>query len=193
MPTPDPPAVPERRLFDSGWAKKEDVVETVASVAGFTVRAHTAIYDDIDLRRQVIEAGGTDRVWRFFFASRLVFTPSLSASIIRFTKPRVFREAREGFAEELRDRGFVGVSVGGTVDMRIDDGTTGELTTYEAVFEAEDRTVPIAGRSATWYDGTFYVAGGAYPTENLDVELPTEKYEEELRGLIRSVGETARR
>jgi hypothetical protein len=196
MPAPDavdPPAIPERRLLDSGWAKKEEVVETVASVAGITVRAHTAIYDDIDLRRRVIESGGTDRVWRFFFASRMVFTPSLSASIIRFAKPRVFREAREGFADELRERGFEGVTIGETTGMRIDSDTTGKLTTYEAVFEAEDRTVPIAGRAATWYDGTFYVAGGAYPTENLDVGLPTEKYDEELLSLTRSVGETEQR
>lgn len=192
MPTPDPPAVPERRLFDSGWEKKETTVETVASLAGVTVQAHTAIYDDIDLRRRVIEAGGTDRVWRFFFASRLVFTPSLSASVIRFARSRIFREAREGFADELRERGFENVSIGETTKVRLDDERTGKLTTYEAVFETDSRTIPIAGRAATWYDGTFYVAGGAYPTENLGVEVPAEEYDTEIRDLIRSVGGTER-
>lgn len=192
MPTPDPPAVPERRLLDSGWARTETTAETVASLAGVTVRAHTAIYDDVDLRRRVIEAGGPDRVWRFFFASRLVFTPSLSASVVRFARSRIFREAREGFADELRERGFENVSIGETTEVRLDDERTGKLTTYEAVFENEGRTIPIAGRAATWYDGTFYVAGGAYPTENLGVELPADEYDAEIRDLIRSVGGTAR-
>lgn len=191
-PDPDPPAVPERRLLDSGWAKNEETVETVASLAGVTVRAHTAVYDDLDLRRRVIEAGGADRVWRFFFASRLVFTPGLSASVVRFAKSRIFREAREGFADELRERGFEDVTIGETIDIEIDDETTGKLTTYDAVFETVGRTIPIVGRAATWYDGTVYVAGGAHPTENLGVDLPAKEYDDELQDLIRSVGGTAR-
>jgi hypothetical protein len=192
MPDPDPPAVPERRLLGSGWAKNEETAERVASLAGVTVRAHTAVYDDLDLRRRVIEAGGADRVWRFFFASRLVFTPALSAAVILLAKSRIFREAREGFADELRERGFEDIVVGETTDVEVGDGTTGKLTTYEAVFETDGRTRPIVGRAATWYDGTFYVAGGAHPSENLGVDLPTEKYDDELQDLIRSVGETGR-
>jgi hypothetical protein len=191
--SPNPPAVPERRLAESGWARTETTAETVASLAGVDVTAHTVVYDDLDLRRRVIEAGSPDRVWRFFFASRLTFSPALSASVARFAKSTILRRSREGFADELRERGFEAVAADETTDLDLGDGTTAGLTEYDAVFEAEEETIPITGGAAAWHDGTFYVAGGAYPTDGLGVDLPVETYETELRELIRAVAENVRR
>jgi hypothetical protein len=188
----DPPAVPADRLRASGWERTAVSAETVASVAGMDVAAHTVVYDDTNLRGRVEAAGGGDRVWRFFFASRLVFTPSLSGSVLRFAKSKILRKSREGFADELRDQGFEDVTVGETTDIDLGDGTTAKLTEYDAVFEGSEETVPIAGRAVAWYDGSFYVAGSAYPTGNLGVDLPVEEYDAEARDLIRSVAEIAR-
>lgn len=191
--TVSPPAIPERRLFENGWAEAERTVETVASVPGLKVLSHTVVYDDIDLRRRVIEAGGADRMWAFFFASRLEFRPALGVGLASFAGSRVSREAREGFADELRARGFEDVVEGERSSLRTASGTKARMTTYNTRLQVGEATVEATGHLAVWHDGEFRIAGGVYPESGLGVEVDTETAAEELFDLIRAVGEPERR
>jgi len=106
-------------------------------------------------------------------------------------KPRIVTESKREFAEELRERGFEAVEVGDTESVRTDNRKRARLTRYRAQLTLDGETLPVAGRVAAWYDGAFYVAGGAYPTDGLDRwvnDAETERYEKELLDIIRAVG-----
>ncbi|MCY4731456.1 hypothetical protein KY092_12925 [Natronomonas gomsonensis] len=185
------PAVPDSVRSDSRWKRTEETAETVFSLPNVEVTGHTVVYEDADLRERIVAAGGPDRIWRFVFATQLEFSPSLPFGTTSLVKPRIVTESKREFAEELRERGFEAVEVGDTESVRTDNRKRARLTRYRAQLTLDGETLPVAGRVAAWYDGAFYVAGGAYPTDGLDRwvnDAETERYEKELLDIIRAVG-----
>ena len=184
----DPPTLPDGRLGDSGWTLAERERETVYRGLGVSVTGHTAVYEDAGLRDRIVAAGGQDRVWRFFFATRLEISPWPGASIASAARPHVVRESNAAFAEELNDRGFRHVEHGYTETVRL-GGHPARMTPHRARLPTADDAVGVLGATVVWYDGGFRVAGGAYPTDGRDVwpAIHPAAYEEDLLGLIRAV------
>lgn len=185
-----PPAVPESVLSDSRWERTDETTETVFSLPALEVTGHTVVYEDADLRERIAAAGGPDRIWRFVFATQLEFSPSLPFGTTSLVKPRIVTESKREFAEELRERGFEAVEVGDTERIRTDSRKRARLTRYRARLTVDGERLAVEGRLAAWYDGEFYIAGGAYPTDGLDRwvdDAETERYEGELLDIIRAV------
>ncbi|WP_129116809.1 hypothetical protein [Halegenticoccus tardaugens] len=192
---PSPPAVPDDRL--AGWRRIERSTDTPFDVGFFRITAHTVVYEDADLRAAIGERAGTDRTWRIFLASRLVLSPPLPLSppLSRLIADR----AAEGFADRLRDRGFVGVAETETGSLDI-DGERARLTGYEATCQSGGVTLAVEGWIARWRsDGQFLLAGGAYPTAvrgaaddgtaaAVRETLRPEAFRDELFELIRATG-----
>lgn len=126
--TLDPPSVPADRL--AGWVETDRSVETAFDAKLVSVRAHTVVYDDRDLRERVREATDIDHQWRFFLAARLRLEPRTEPSgpLTRLVADR----ARSGFRDRLADRGFQQLRRTETT-RRERDGTTTREATYEAV------------------------------------------------------------
>jgi len=184
----DPPTLADATLADSGWTLAETEVETVYRGLGVTVVGHTAVYEDAALRDRIVDAGGEDRVWRFFFVSRLDISPSPGAGMASVARPYVVRESNSAFAEELADRGFEDVEAGDTDTVRIDDHRA-RMTPHRARLPVDGGAVAALGATVVWYDGGFRVAGGAYPTDGLEpwTVIDPEAYEAALLDLIRAV------
>ncbi|PSP40172.1 hypothetical protein BRC63_06230 [Halobacteriales archaeon QH_10_70_21] len=188
MSSGEAPTLPPSRLSDSGWTLSSEEAETVYRGLGVSVTGHTAVYEDAGLRERVVEAGGEDRVWRFFFASRLDITPSPGFGMVSAARPYVVRESKETFADELRDRGFEDVAHGDTETVRI-EGFRARMTPHRARLSVDGTDVRILGAVVVWHDGDFHVAGGAYPASGLErwVDVDPDAYEAELLELIRAV------
>ena len=188
-PVAEPPTVPTERLAGSGWELARERSETVFEGLGVTVRSHTYVYEDVGLRERLVAAGSEDRVWRFFFSSRLEITPSPGFGMESVAMPHAVRESNEKFAEELRGRGFESVEAGDTQRVKLDSGTDGRLTPHHARLLVGDAEVDVAGAMAIWYDGVFLSAGGAYPEAGIDrwVDADTDAFETELLELIQAV------
>ena len=184
----DPPTPDPTRLSEGGWTLSREEAETVYESLGVSVTAHTVVYEDADLRERIVEAGGEDRVWRFFFASRLDITPSPGFGMVSAARPYVVRESKETFADELRDRGFEDVAHGDTETVRI-EGFRARMTPHRARLSVDGTDVRILGAVVVWHDGDFHVAGGAYPASGLEalVDVDADAYETELLELIRAV------
>ncbi len=185
----DPPALSDDALADSGWTLSREETETVFEGLGVSVTAHTAVYEDADLRERIVEAGGEDRVWRFFFASRLDITPS-PALMASTARPYVVRESKKTFAEELRERGFEDIADGDTETVEL-GGRRGRMTPHRARLSTAEGEVAVLGAVVVWHDGGFHIAGGAYPTDGLERvaghDVDPDAYEAELLELIRTV------
>jgi len=187
----DPPTLPDSDLT-SGWALVETDVEVVYRGLGVSVTGHTAVYEDETLRDRIVAAGGEDRVWRFFFASRLDISPSPGFGMSSVARPYVVRESKTVFTEELAERGFEDVVHGETQTVDI-GGHRARMTPHRARLQLDgsDGTgeVSVLGAVVVWYDGDFHVAGGAYPTSGLAAwtEIDPDAYEAELLDLIRAV------
>ncbi|WP_254838350.1 hypothetical protein [Natronomonas marina] len=184
----DPPTLPESRLAGTGWTLSRTEAETVFEGLGVSVTGHTAIYEDEDLRERIVAAGGEDRVWRFFFASRLDITPSPGFGMASVARPYVVRESKAAFVEELRERGFEDIAHGDTETVRLGEHRA-RMTPHRARLPLDDTDVGVLGAVVVWHDGHFHVAGGAYPTTGLQqwVETDPDAYESELLDLIRAV------
>ena len=184
----DPPTPDQTRLSECRWTLSREEAESVYEGLGVSVTARTAVYEDADLRERIVEAGGEDRVWRFFFASRLDITPSSGFGMVSAARPYVVRESKETFADELRDRGFENIAHGDTETVRI-GGHRARMTPHRARLSLDGADVRILGTVVVWHDGDFYVAGGAYPASGLGrwVDVDPYAYEEELLELIRAV------
>jgi hypothetical protein len=184
----DPPTPDSTRLSEGGWSLSREEAETVHEGLGVSVTAHTAVYEDGDLRERIVEAGGEDRVWRFFFASRLDITPSPGFGMASAARPYVVRESKETFIEELHERGFEDVADGDTETVKL-GGRRGRMTPHRARLSTADRDVEVLGAVVVWHDGDFHVAGGAYPVSGLEplVDVDGDAYETELLELIRAV------
>ena len=194
------PAVPADRLDDGGWERIEGTTDTLARLPIVTVEGHTLVYEDRRLRERVADAVGVDRPWRFFFATRLTFSPPPPPGVGPTAFGSIVRSrAKDGFVERLRDRGFESVERASTARVRVRTGERAELTGYDAEStvsgDDETRRYPVEGWVAVWHhDGAFRIAGGGYPATDLgDVlnggpETDPGKYRDELFELLRDVG-----
>ena len=198
------PSVPDERLAESGWERTEDSTETVFQLPTVRVEGHTLVYEDAD-RREAIEAasnGDLDGPWRFFFATRLTFRPPLAPGVgPAMIRPTVVTEARRAFVDRLEDRGFRAIDRSRTERMRTEGGDRARLTKYTARHEMtsndHDGQIAIEAWLAVWiHEGSFRIAGGAYPTQGFDSLLAALGVEytfdpaadrEELLGLLRAI------
>ena len=182
------PSVPDERLAEGGWKLTEETSETLFRLATVRVEGHTLVYEDAD-RRAAIEAasdGELDGPWRFFFATRLAFRPPLAPGVgPAMIRPTVTTEARRTFVADLEDRGFHSIDRRRTERMRTDGGDRARLTNYTARYVVEssvyDSELAIEAWLAVWIrDGTFRIAGGAYPTRGFDDLLAALDIEQEV-------------
>lgn len=197
------PTVPTSRL--DGWMRTDASSETVFRLPTAKVVGHTLVYEDSDLRTAVREAtdGAVDRMWRFFFATRLAFSPPLPPAIGPMAVfSTVASEADDEFQHILTERGFRSVSKGRRERIRTESGDRARLRRYTATLDVagpagEDLSLDIAGLLAVWTTGgSFRLAGGAYPRESLGafldvedsrLETETDAYQTDLLRLIRGV------
>lgn len=188
---PTTPSVPEADLEARGWRRTTDRTETVFEGLGVTVESRTLVYEDSDLRSRVVDSGGPDRVWRFLFVSRLEITPPPMFGSHAALRPRVLREARRTFAEELRERGIEGISAGDDERIELGGDRRARLVPYRGRLPTDGEStkksaVDIVGRLALWYDDGFYLAGVAGPSGTIaGHEVKTDATE--LLDLIRTV------
>ena len=189
----DYPAVPHDRLVEAGWELRSKSEETVFRVAAASVVGYTLVYNDSGLRAatEAVGTGGAlggpadgDRIvetgekeegslWRFFFATRLAFQPSLAPGIATASvRPTVASQARRTFADDLEARGFEAVESGRRQRLRTESGERAQLRKFTAVLPLAAGTadrLDVEGWLAVWATGgSFRVAGGAYPVGGLD-------------------------
>jgi hypothetical protein len=193
------PLVPDDKLDDGGWQQTDQWVETVFELPVLTVRGGTLVYGDERTRSAIREITGDDRLWRFFFATQLSFTPPLTPGVgPTSVAPTVRSQAKTVFVEDLRDRGFESITKENSQRMRVDSGKKAKLWKYTANHPLEDQTLPIEAWLAVWHQrGTFLLSGGAYPAKQLDaifevggdatLSRSTGEYRDELLALVRSV------
>ena len=182
---PTPPSIPDAALEARGWRRIEDRTETVFEGLGVAVESRTFVYEDRTLRSKIAGAGGPDRVWRFLFVARLEITPSPMFGAHAALRPRVLREAKRVFAEELRERGIESVSAGGEERIEIAGDRRARVVPYRGQQLIDkggknEKTVDVVGRLALWHDDGFYVAGAAGPSEAIDGWVETETDAKEL-------------
>ncbi|EMA49048.1 MULTISPECIES: hypothetical protein [Halococcus] len=198
------PSVPDERLAEGGWERAEDSTETVFQLSAVRVEGHTLVYEDAN-RRDAIETasdGGLDGPWRFFFATRLTFRPPLAAGVgPAMIRPTVVAEARRAFVDRLEDRGFRAIDRSRTERMWTESGDRARLTKYTArhaiATSDYDGEIAIEAWLAVWiHEGSFRIAGGAYPKQGFDALLAVLGVEytfdpaadrEELLELLRAV------
>ena len=198
-----PPGVPADSLAE--WDRTEAGVERLFGVEGADVRGHTLVYEDRRLREGVRDAtdGALDQSWRFFFATRLRFRPPLGPGANVAILPTVRTEAVRSFCSDLEGRGIEDVERGRSERVRTETRkrvrlrqVTGEVPrpgTGDA-----DGSIPVEGWVGVWYDGDFFVAGGAYPRTSLAqvfgveddrLSLTASTARDELLELVRAVGD----
>ncbi|MCL7418627.1 MAG: hypothetical protein M8354_12425 [Halalkalicoccus sp.] len=185
------PTVDSARLDMAGWVLNERTSETVFSLSGLDVEGHTVLYEQPTIRNQIREEsedGALDQPWCFFFATRLAFEPPLVGIGPMAVFPMVLSNARREFVADLEDRGFEAVNRGRTQRVRTDSGDRVRLTKYAARFQTTDLDAGIEAWFGVWiHEGEFRIAGGAYPTGGLPVDLDPSAYREDLLDLLRSV------
>lgn len=219
------PAVPRDRLREGGWKLRSETEETVFRVPGASVIGYTVFYEDAELGEALggiefparpeegdrLVGTGESSPWRFFFATRLSFRPPLAPGIgpaaLRST---VAKQAKRSFTEDLGARGFEGIESGRTQRVRTGSGDRARLRKFTAELPLEGAELPLEGVEgcaalgvegwlAVWVtDGSFRIAGGAYPGPGLSELLGSvsseaapsvdpERFREELLELIRAV------
>lgn len=196
---PTPPAT-----LDDDWDLYEQSSGAVFSLPTAEVSEHTLVYEDANLRAAVRAAtdDALDRVWRFVFVTRLTISPPPPPGVGTASwYPTVASEARDGFADDLRDRGFENVERHRGQRMRTESGNRARLTKFTADYRVErdgnSLTLPTEGWVAVWADGSeFRLAGGAYPTtfetaltedERQSLDSTPSTYRNELLHLLRHV------
>lgn len=197
-PSLTPPRVPDEALAAAGWRERERDETTPFDAAVVRVDAVTVVYEDLGLRERLREATGLDRLWRFFVASRLVLRPEASPSgpLSRLVADR----AHAGFADALAERGFEGVrpTDADDVEGRLPDDA--RVASYAALCRLDGVSVRARGLAAVRpANGTYLLAGGAYPTDVRDAPdgttreavaaaLDPDRFREELVELIGDTG-----
>jgi len=193
------PTLSVDRLHEQGWVRIESEQQVLARLPVVTVHGHTVVYGDERLRERVADLAGCDRPWRFFFATRLGLSPSPPGSIPSMVARIVRSRVRDGFADRLRDRGFTDLEQTRRTELRVRTGERAHLTGYRGRDPLSCRdsgeALPIEGWVGVWSnEGTFYVAGGAYPATDLgallaiDLETDPDSFRSELFELLRTVG-----
>ena len=188
----DTPTKPEVAVPD-GWVETETTTEEVFSVSKVTVTATTVVFEDEHLREQLATVGDEEGgVRRFAFASRLSLRPATRPS-----KPLtklVTSRAKAGFADRLRERGMSDVSAAESRRFRV-GGTEATLVRFDAACAVAEGRFAVDGWVAIWpdeRDGSYLVAGGAYPTQVLEGEADSSvllpgRFRDELLDVVRSV------
>ena len=173
------PDLPERRLRADGWELLKEREEIPFELSTVRVRGFTRIYEDGALRERIARATGIDHLWRFFFATRLAFSPPLPPVVGPATVfPTVRTEARRAFVGILRDRGFETVEPGRTERVRVRSGDRARLQSFDARLplgvDGVD-AIDVEGWLGAWITGgEFRLAGGAYPTGDPGAEPPLD-------------------
>lgn len=169
----------------TGWTEADRRTQTVFRLPAAEVEAHTVVYETDRFE-------GGDPL-RFFFATRLTFSPPLAPGIgPASVYPSVASESANAFAERLRERGFEAVDRGRSQRVRVDTGDRARLRKYTARYGREGLgELHVEGWTAVWvHDGEFLFSGGAYPTGG-SVDLPVDgdpgTFRDELLDLVRSV------
>jgi hypothetical protein len=193
--------------LDDEWTLYERTAGVVFSLPTAEISEQTLVYEDATLRAAVRDAtdGALDRVWRFFFATRLTVSPPPPPGVGTASwYPTVASEARDAFADDLRERGFRDVDRHRGQRMRTRSGKRARLTKFTADYpvardgdETDETSLPTEGFLAVWADGgEFRLAGGAHPTSFDGALDETERdalgvdptsYRNELLELIRAV------
>jgi len=213
------PGIPAALL--EGWDERVREESTVFRIPAASVVGRTVLYEDATLSDTLANAGyanlladehdgdrlvetdGRGDYWRFVFATALTFSPPLTPGIGPASmRPAVVAEARRSFQRDLESRGFQAVERGSSQRVRTESGDRASLVKYTASYPFEDAPTDafdIEGWLAVWStDGSFRIAGGAYPTGGLDgllAGLDSEErpdtdpndYRDELLDLIRAV------
>ncbi|SDF27811.1 hypothetical protein [Halorientalis regularis] len=182
------PTVGSDALERGPWELRGRSEDTVFQTPTATVRGHTLVYDDADLRAALDQAGVADSLdpggegtlvdvadddtggfWRFFFATALSFRPPLAPGIGPASmRGPVVRESRESLLDDLRSRGFERVEAGRRQRVRTDTGDRATLTKVTATYPLDRGQLDVEGWIAVWSrGGSFRIAGGAYPTRGL--------------------------
>ena len=208
MSTPDPPTVPESELESGGWEFVEESSETMARLPTARVRGTTRRYEDQQLRETLRAAtdGGCDRTVRFFAATRVVFEPPPPPGIsVSMAGPTLRTQARQAFADRLRERGLTDVERVSSQRVRTDDRSRARLTRFDALDRFDCRGEPVELALSCWVgvwtcSKTARVVTGGYPTspvaEQLDLDSSTraeplvregDSFREELLSLLRAV------
>jgi len=192
-----PPAVPEASLSEGGWTRIDQSQRTVfeREVLGTRIeaKAHTLVFEDAQLRRQLDEKtlGNVDGTVAVISASHVDVSgdldglPGVRSEILSRTEAA----ARERFRERMRAQGLTDVERTGTGELGIDTGETARLTTYAAAFPVDEFSVPLGesesltveggalgvhGDLAVWHHRDYVlIAGGVYPAENFTRQVET--------------------
>ena len=160
------PSVPDGRLAES-WTLAAETSETRFELPTMRVVGHTRLYDDTALREAVRERTGIDRRWRFFFATRLAFEPSLAPGIgPAMLYGSVSAEAKRAFAADLSDRGFEAVSRGHSERVRTETGDRAALTKYDARYRLDLETASGDGTDPETEEGAGIGAENGDEVEN---------------------------
>ncbi|RXK50393.1 hypothetical protein [Halorientalis pallida] len=188
------PTVDAATLERGPWELRSRSEDTVFRTPTATVRGHTLVYDDADLRTALERAGVGDHLdpggegtlvdvadddtggfCRFFFATALSFRPPLAPGIGPASmRGPIVRESRESFLDDLRTRGFESVERGRRQRVRTDTGDRATLTKVTAAYPLDGGRLDVEGWIAVWSrGGSFRIAGGAYPTRGLADLLDT--------------------
>ncbi|EJN58723.1 hypothetical protein [Halogranum rubrum] len=199
---------PPSALDTDDWTQYEQSSDVVFRLPTAEIREHTLVYEDTRLRDAIREQTGNelDYVWRFFFVTRLTISPPPPPGVGTASwYPTIAAEARDGFADDLRERGFETVERHRGQRMRTESGNRARLTKFTADYPVERggdgdgdvSRLPTEGWLAVWADGSeFRLAGGAYPTAFGGVLTDDERsalgvnpaaYRNELLDLIRAV------
>ncbi len=186
MADPPPPAVPEGRLDADGWDCIEDNIEERFRLPTLSVTGRTLVYADADLRERLRAVVGETTI-RFFFATRLSFSPPLGPGMGPMIRSTVVREAKRAFAADLEARGITDVGQTTRQRMRVESGDRATLLGYRGQFDAEGESISIEGWLAVWRGDGFRIAGGAHPRSVEDVDATPGEWREELLDLIRLV------
>lgn len=207
MDTP-PPSVPDSQLAD--WRQTDRTVDSPFSTPMLSVSTHTCVYEESTQRREIAARTGLDHPWRFFFVSRVQFTPSQPPTPMLTSLVR--NRISSAFVDRLSSRGLTAIEKQAETPISV-DGSRGHRKRYRAQFQldaeelagseagdAEELCLPIEAYLAIWADDDYHVAGGAYPAgpaesgpqmlvEVLDDTIDTTAAREELLALLDGCGE----
>jgi hypothetical protein len=207
---PAPPELPTAALDSGGWELADERVETVFELPTMQVRSATRRYEDEQIRAALRNAtdGRLDRTVRFFAGTRLVFEPPLPPGVTpSMVAPTLRTEARQAFADRLRERGLVDVERGTSQRVRVAGRNRAHLTKYTAVDPLDgDVGESDAGdglRLACWLavwtrSESARVVTGGYPAAALATQFgldatdgplarTSESFREEFLSLLRDV------
>jgi hypothetical protein len=226
-----PPEVPDPVLKENGWVSMKEQKETVSvgPMDPLEVEAYlyTKMYRDAELQREISEGtvGRIDRCFNVFFATRTHIEPEVDNLPLGVGRKQVTELAkilgRSEFEDRLDRRGVKDLRKVGSDSVLTEtnkkvemeevrgkydfSGTEVEIASDEGFF-IQGGEIGLAGWIGAWHhDGDVFVAGGVYPTEDLerkidvdltdavDVEIDVDlgiwprPYKPELFSLVQSV------